>query len=104
MSWYEALLWLSALIGAVGVIVKAVKKALKPFSDTQEKINGIAANVEKLREHDKEQYLSILRLTMMSSEMPISERLIAGKKYIDGGGNGDCKAYYENDLVKKHTI
>lgn len=102
MSWYEALLWLSALLGAVGAIVKAVKKALKPFSDAQEKINGIAANVEKLREHDKEQYLSILRLTMMNSEMPISERLIAGERYLNEGGNGDCKDYYLHELIQKH--
>ena len=32
----------------------------------------------------------------------ISERLIAGKKYIDAGGNGDVKHYYEN-LVREHT-
>ena len=31
-----------------------------------------------------------------------SERLIAGKKYIDAGGNGDVKHYYEN-LVREHT-
>ena len=58
--------------------------------------------INKIAEHDHEQYLSILRLTEMSQEMPISERLIAGKKYIDAGGNGDVKHYYEN-LVREHT-
>ena len=28
--------------------------------------------------------------------------LVAGKKYIDAGGNGDVKHYYEN-LVREHT-
>ena len=60
------------------------------------------AKINKIAEHDHEQYLSILRLTVMSPEMPISERLIAGKKYIDAGGNGDVKHYYEN-LVREHT-
>ena len=27
----------------------------------------------------------------MSDEMPMSERLIAGKKYVNRGGNGDVK-------------
>ena len=27
----------------------------------------------------------------MSEEMPMSERLIAGKKYVNRGGNGDVK-------------
>ena len=52
--------------------------------------------------HDKEQYLAILRLTVMEEDMPISERLIAGKKYIDAGGNGDVKKYYEH-LIAEHT-
>ena len=37
--------------------------------------------VDKLVEHDEDQYLAILRLTIMNSEMPISERIIAGDKY-----------------------
>ena len=37
--------------------------------------------------------MSILRLTIMSEEMPMSERLIAGKKYVDLGGNGDVKQF-----------
>ncbi len=49
----------------------------------------------------QEQVVStILRLTMMPSEMPISERLIAGKKHIGEGGNGDC--YYLHELIQKH--
>ena len=38
----------------------------------------------------------------MSPEIPISERIIAGDKYIKAGGNGDCKHYYF-ELLKEHT-
>mgnify|MGYP003316402720 CR=1 FL=1 len=55
----------------------------------------------KASKHDKEQTLAILRLTVMNSEMPISERLIAGQKYINKGGNGDVKKYYEK-LCQEH--
>lgn len=58
--------------------------------------------VDTLVEHDKDQYLSILRLTIMSEGMPISERIIAGDKYIKAGGNGDVKKYY-NQMLAEHT-
>ena len=59
-------------------------------------------DIKEIKEDSKEQSLSILRLTVMNNEMPISERSIAGKKYIDRHGNGDVKHYYEQ-LVKEHT-
>ena len=59
-------------------------------------------DIKEIKEDSKEQSLSILRLTVMNNEMTISERLIAGKKYIDRHGNGDVKHYYEQ-LVKEHT-
>ena len=58
--------------------------------------------VDELVEHDKEQYLSILRLTIMSEEMPISERIVAGDKYVGKGGNGDVKKYYQK-MLEEHT-
>lgn len=58
--------------------------------------------VDKLVEHDREQYLSILRLTIMNETIPISERIIAGDKYLKAGGNGDVKKYYLQ-MLKEHT-
>ena len=58
--------------------------------------------VDRLVEHDEDQYLSILRLTIMSEEMPITERIIAGDKYVRKGGNGDVKKYYEK-MLAEHT-
>lgn len=58
--------------------------------------------VDKLVEHDEDQYLSILRLTIMSEEMPIPERIIAGEKYVKKGGNGEVKKYYQK-MLEEHT-
>ena len=63
----------------------------------------LEAKVDKLVEHDEDQYLSILRLTIMSEEMPISERIIAGDKYVKKGGNGEVKKYYQK-MLEEHTI
>lgn len=95
MSFYEWILYISAIVGAVTVIYNAIKKTIKPIMDVGEKVDTLVG-------HDKEQYLAILRLTVMTESMPISERLIAGKKYIENGGNGDVKKYYEQ-LIKDHT-
>ena len=58
--------------------------------------------VDRLVEHDEDQYLSILRLTIMSEEMPISERIIAGDKYVKKGGNGEVRKYYQK-MLEEHT-
>ena len=62
----------------------------------------LGKKVDTLVEHDRDQYLSILRLTIMSEEMPVSERIIAGDKYIKAGGNGDVKKYYQQ-MIEAHT-
>lgn len=78
--------------GICVTVIAANKKANKKLEE----------KVDKLVEHDEDQYLSILRLTVMSEEMPISERIIAGDKYVKKGGNGDVKKYYEK-MLEEHT-
>ena len=55
--------------------------------------------VEEQTEHNLDNYLSIKRLTIMSQEMPLSERISAGEKYIKYGGNGEVKHKYEELLT-----
>jgi len=70
---------------------------------SQKKANKeLLDKVNTLVEHDEDQYLSILRLTIVEENMPISERIIAGDKYIRKGGNGDVKKYYQQMLLE-HT-
>lgn len=102
MEVIDLIIRIGALATAIAAIIAIVQKAVKPIAKMHEDITGIAARTKKIEEHDREQYLGILRLTIMSEEMPITERLIAGKKYIAAGGNGDVKHYYL-ELVQKHT-
>lgn len=82
-----------ALVSAVGLIAQKVGKPIVKLLN----------QVKVLTEHDREQYLAILRLNTVSRDMPISERIIAGQKYIELNGNGDVKKYYEQ-LLKEHTV
>lgn len=56
---------------------------------------AIRTDIDKLREHTRENYMSTLRLTIMSEEIPLEERLEAGEKYVQLGGNGPVKCKYK---------
>lgn len=88
MDIVEVIIKAAALISAVAVIVGAVHKSTKPISDRLK-------DIDELKAHTKDNYMNILRLTIMNKEMPISERLIAGEKYVSQQGNGEVKATYE---------
>ena len=91
-------IWIALIEGVLtfaGICVTVYYTNKKASKKLEEK-------VDTLVEHDKEQYLSILRLTIMSEEMPISERIIAGDKYVRRGGNGDVQKYYQK-MLEEHT-
>ena len=87
-------------------IVKALGMVLATWItvhySNKKSFKGLESKVDKLVENDKDQYLSILRLTIFEENLPLSERIIAGDKYLKKGGNGDTKKYYEN-MLKEHT-
>ena len=86
---------IESLLTFAGICVTVIVSNKKANAKLQEK-------VDMLVEHDKEQHLAILRLTIMSEEMPISERIIAGDKYVKKGGNGDVQKYYQK-MLEEHT-
>lgn len=83
-------------------IITAVAAVITVIIQNHQSNKRVEESIKKIRKHDEEQYLAILRLTVMAEHMPISERIIAGRKYIDRGGNGDVKKYYEK-LLAEHT-
>ena len=83
---------IASLLTALGVLVTTAIKVYK-FIRKWEKW------VEEQSEHALDNYLSIKRLTIMSHEMPLSERISAGEKYIKYGGNGEVKHKYEELLT-----
>lgn len=82
---------IAAIIALAVKIIGAVKKVKKYFTDLKDSVDTLVA-------HDSEQYKQILKLTVVSDNMPLSERISAAKKYMALGGNGDIKAYYEEHL------
>lgn len=84
----------AVLLTIVNAVIAAVQRRQTRKSGTEERIERIEAKLDRLADHNDLQYMSLLRLTVMDSDMPMSERLIAGKEYISKGGNGDVKEFY----------
>ncbi|MEE0968245.1 MAG: hypothetical protein U0M06_02590 [Clostridia bacterium] len=89
-----------ALITLAGVIItvaagnKKTQKSIKEHAS----VDSIKKDIEELKRHSRENYLGIKRLTVMSHDMPLGERIIAGHDYIKAGGNGDVKNYCKEEL------
>ncbi len=88
----DKIIFIASVLTALGVIIATAIKIYK-FIRKWEKW------VEEQSEHNLDNYLSIKRLTIMSHEMPLSERISAGEKYIKYGGNGEVKHKYEELLT-----
>ena len=93
----------SLLLAIVNAVIAALQRRVQKKSGVKarldaidEKVGTLEKKVDKLTEHNDLQYLSLLRLTLIDSDMPMSERLIAGKEYLARCGNVDVKAFYEN--------
>ena len=93
MTIIENIIVLASLLTAIGAIIATTVKVYK-FIRKWEKW------IEEQGEHSLDNYLSIKRLTIMSREMPLSERIAAGDKYIKYGGNGEIKKKYDELLQR----
>ena len=98
MEYIDLIIKGAALLGAIGVIVGVVIKAVKFIVGIANKIELLTETIGELKSHSQENYMSLLRLTIMSSEMPIGERINAGYKYLENKGNGEVKKFLINEL------
>lgn len=100
MGYLDWIIKVAAALTAIGVIWRVVRnfnKAMLAFS-------AATKDLQDLKEHSNENYMSLLRLTIMSSEMPIGERIVAGDKYLKNGGNGEVKRFLESEFNIKETV
>lgn len=90
--WVTLIQSFFTFLGVYVATIQSNKKSLK----TLEK------KVDKLATDNEEQHKDILRLTVFEDNLPISERIIAGDKYLKKGGNGDTKKFYLQ-MLAEHT-
>ena len=93
----QVLEWIIKISGAITAII-GIWRVIVLFV---RKIDNLGEDIKEIKEHNLENYLGIKRLTVMSHDMPIGERIIAGNDYIKAGGNGEVKKYIEKELHTK---
>ena len=92
----EKILLVASLLTALGVIIATAVKIYKFIRKCEKWI-------ETKDKHDKEQYVQILRLVIMTPEMPLSERIAAGDIYVNElHKNGGVKQKY-NELLARFS-
>ena len=93
-SFTEQIIATAAVLSAVGVIITAIVAAYRFIR----KWDKWRADKDA---HDKENYKAILRLVIMTPEMPLSERIEAGDIYVNKlNGNGGVKQKYKELLAR----
>ena len=89
----DSLLLIASFITASTVIITALIKLLKLFKSITTKITNFQHLIE-------ENTLYTLKLVVINDDLDLDERLAAGKRYIELGGNGYIHAVYDK-LVKE---
>ena len=86
---------LVAIIGAMVAFEKWTKGKLTKWllKSVIDEISAIKNEITELKDHLSKVELDDLKLIIMSEEMPIEERLSAGKRYISQGGNSAVKIH-----------
>ncbi len=87
MKW---VIEIGAALGAAAVIWRAFASILK-----------LPKYLQDLHRHTFENYMAILRITVMDPHMPLGERVSAAEKYIENGGNGEIRKYAIEELHVK---
>lgn len=97
--WITLIQTLGTLLGVYFTTRHSSKKSNEQL---EKKVDRLEKKVDKLSSDNDEQHKDILRLTVFEDNLPISERIIAGDKYLKKGGNGDTKKFYLN-MLAEHT-
>lgn len=100
----ETIIQIGAVLSALGVIVGIGVKLFRFVKKFTDEINNVTTTLNDLKKHSDENYMSLLRLTIMSSEMPIGERIVAGHKYLKNNGNGEVKNFLKQEFNITDTV
>lgn len=100
MMWLDLIIKVGGVVTALALLGKGIFKFVHFLDDIKNNssLDEIKGDIKELKEHSHENYLGIKRLTVMSHDMPIGERIIAGNDYIKAGGNGEVKHYIVDEL------
>ena len=91
METIDILIKIGAALTAIVTIFTIARKVIKFFTNLEK-------DIKEMKEHTHDNYMGVLRLTIMSSDMPLGERMVAADKYLKANGNGEVKNFINNEL------
>ena len=104
MNYLDGIIKIAAAVSAFGVLVGGVVAVWRFIVKLSNAINEQKETLAYLKMHSDENHMSLLRLTIMSNEMPIGERIVAGHKYLQKGGNGEVKSFLKKEFNITDTV
>lgn len=104
MDYIDTIIKVAGTISAAGVILGVGIKAWGFIVKVNNTTKALNDTLTDLKTHSHENYMSLLRLTIMSEEMPIGERIVAGHKYLKEGGNGEVKSFLKSKFNIEETV
>ena len=81
------LVLIAGILGGLEFLAFRTRKYIK---------NTMKDEIEPMKKELRTNTLNTLKNTMCNECMPLSERLAAGKEYVEMGGNGGGKIYFHN--------
>ena len=88
MTAVQVIITIGSVITAITTIVTAIVAIYKLVRSVEKKIDRFENNLA-------DNTLNTLRLVIINEKMPLPERLRAGARYTELGGNGEVHALYE---------
>lgn len=104
MNYFDLIIKGAAVLTALGVIFGVCLKVWRFVGRLNDATKTINSTLEELKQHSHENYMSLLQLKIMSEEMPIGERIVAGHKYLKEGGNGEVKTFLKSKFNIEETV
>lgn len=89
----DQLILIASIITAITIIVTATFKVLKMFTTLYNKIH-------EFQESINENTMYTLKLVVLNENLDMEERISAGKRYLELGGNGFVHTVY-NKLLEE---
>lgn len=84
----DQLILMASIITAITIIVTATFKVLKM-------IKTLYTKIHEFQESINENTMYTLKLVVLNENLDIEERISAGKRYLELGGNGFVHAVYD---------
>lgn len=91
----DQLILMASIITALTIIITATFKVLKM-------IKALYTKIHEFQESINENTMYTLKLVVLNEQLDIEERISAGKRYLELGGNGFVHAVYDK-LVEEEA-